>query len=173
MRAGRCGLIWSRMNRRLLYSSLNRPASVALEAVGKLERPPVKQNVPRPGWLPTAADQPAWSSPEPDVELETMEDSAASGTAPEPSNGHIQPSPQLEHASSYLSRQIHRDGTQTRYQVEKILAGMSPGIRVDDLLECAVMNSWLVVNGDRISPGQDYPEWMLERDTSARYVVVS
>jgi hypothetical protein len=57
--------------------------------------------------------------------------------------------------------------------VEKILAGMSPGIRVDDLLECAVMNSWLVVNGDRISPGQDYPEWMLERDTSARYVVVS
>jgi hypothetical protein len=149
------------------------PAVDLLEAVGKLERPPVKQNVPRPGWLPTAPDQPAWSSSEPDVKLETMEDSAAPGTVPEPSNGHIQPSPQLEHASGYLSRQIHRDGTQTRYQVEKILAGMSPGIRVDDLLECTVMNSWLVVNGDRISPGQDYPEWTLERDTSARYAVVS
>ena len=41
-----------------------------------------------------------------------------------PVMGIFQPSPQLEHASSYLSRQIHRDGTQTRYQVERMLAGM-------------------------------------------------
>jgi hypothetical protein len=52
------------------------PALGLLEAVRKLERPPVKQNVPRPGWLPTAPDQPGWSSPEPDVELETRSNKA-------------------------------------------------------------------------------------------------
>ena len=63
------------------------------------------------------------------------------------------------------------EGTQTRYQVEQILEGMSRKIRVDDVLAYAVENGWLIVNGDRISPGEVYPEWSLERDTSARYAV--
>ena len=44
---------------------------------------------------------------------------------------------------------------------------MSHQTSVDQVLECAVDNKWLIVNGDRISRGTVYPEWSLERDTSA------
>jgi hypothetical protein len=53
------------------------PELTLLEITGRLIRPLVKQNAPRPGWLPTAPDQPVWSS-----EPETAEDSTALEGAP-------------------------------------------------------------------------------------------
>jgi hypothetical protein len=94
------------------------PALTLLEITGRLIRPVVKQNAPRPGWLPVAPDQPVWSSP--GVDSETASDSTALEAAPEAADAPARFSPETERHGVYLSRKIHLEGTQTRYRVEQI-----------------------------------------------------
>jgi hypothetical protein len=69
-------------------------------------------------------------------------------------------------AANHLARRIHYEGAVSRFQVERMLTGMSRRISIDSLLDFAASNGWLIINGQRIIPGEICPELV----TSARFV---
>ena len=71
-------------------------------------------------------------------------------------------------ASNHIARVIHLQGSMYRFDLERMLRGMSRRLSLDQLLDYAVSQRWVTVNGPRISPGETYPEL----PTSARYAVV-
>jgi hypothetical protein len=50
-------------------------------------------------------------------------------------------------------------GSVYRFELDKMLTGMSRRVSVDQLLNYAAGNGWLVVNGQRISPVRHIPSW--------------
>jgi hypothetical protein len=64
----------------------------------------------------------------------------------------------VEDAAQYLARTIHVNGAKSEFQLPKLLSGMSRRISIDDVVAYAVAESWLVKNGQRIIPGDVYPE---------------
>jgi hypothetical protein len=157
----------------IVYSSSDfGPASMLLDATKRIQRPAVTKNTPRRGWLSTAAPE-APETAEDSTPLETGAEQRIDTLAEAVETIPDVALEDLGRIAAKLSRMVHRDGTRLRHEVERFLAGMSRGIRVDQVLDCAVENRWLVNHGNSVSAGEVDPEWTLERDTSARYAVVS
>lgn len=64
---------------------------------------------------------------------------------------------------------MHRNGSVYRFDLQKMFAGSNRKISLDQLIDHAVENGWLVANGSRVSPGELEPEL----ETSARYTAVA
>ena len=75
----------------------------------------------------------------------------------------------IERLAIYLARKVRITGPRTRREVAQLLSGGNPSpATVTEVLRYAEAEGWLAVDQalDRISPGDAYPEWTLERDTS-------
>ena len=74
----------------------------------------------------------------------------------------------IKRTANTVARRIHYEGAVSRFQVERMLTGMSRRISIDSLLDFAASNGWLIIRDQRVIPGEVYPEL----ETSARYAVV-
>jgi hypothetical protein len=75
---------------------------------------------------------------------------------------------EIEQGANHIARYVHRNGSVYRFDFEKMIAGMSRRMSIDEILDCAVTRDWLIVNGRRVSPGATEPELV----TCARYAMV-
>jgi kynureninase len=68
--------------------------------------------------------------------------------------------------ASHIAHFVHRNGALYRFDLEKSNGGVARQANIDPLLDYAVAQRWLVVNGSRVIPGDDPPDPL----TSARFV---
>jgi hypothetical protein len=56
-----------------------------------------------------------------------------------------------------LARKLHAVGSLNRFEIPRMLSGLSRRISVDQVIAYAVENGWLVDSGPRVSPGDVEP----------------